>query len=89
VLEANNDNSSKIMESFSIGLSNEGIILFSSFNFKLMEISRCKTSLRSQCPWDWLRTHAKIIGERQSTIIKKMCQVRGGGTRLVTLTTIC
>ncbi len=85
MLEANNDNSSEIMESSSIGLSNERIILFSSFNFKLMELSKCKTSLRSQCPRDWLKTQTKTIGER----IKKMCQVRGGGTWLVTLTTIC
>jgi len=57
MLEANKDNSSQIMESFSIRLSNEGIILFSS-NFKLMEIVECKASMGSQCPWDWLRTQA-------------------------------
>jgi hypothetical protein len=50
MLKANKNNSSKIMESSSIRLSNEEIILFSSFNFKVMEIAKCKTSLRSQCP---------------------------------------
>jgi hypothetical protein len=50
MLEASKDNSSKIMESFSSRLSNERIILFSSFSFKFMEIIKSKTSLRSQCP---------------------------------------
>jgi hypothetical protein len=35
------------MESSSIRLSNEGIILFSSFSFKLMEIVECKALIRS------------------------------------------
>ncbi len=47
MLEANKNNSSKIMESSSIRLSNEGIILFSSFSFKLMEIVECKALIRS------------------------------------------
>jgi hypothetical protein len=63
MLKANKDNSSKIMESSSIRLLNEGIILFSSFNFKLMEIEECKASLKSQ-----LRTQVEAIGKRQSTI---------------------
>ncbi len=69
MLEANQDNSLEIMESSSIRLSNEGIILFSSFNFKLMEISECKNITNSQCPQDWLKTQAKTIGKRQSTTI--------------------
>jgi hypothetical protein len=52
MLKANKNNSLKIMGSYSIRLSNERIILFSSFNFKLMEIIECKASLRSQCPQD-------------------------------------
>ncbi len=64
MLEANKNNSPKIMESSSIRLSNEGIILFSSFNFKLMEIAKCKASLKSQYPRNWLRTQAETIGER-------------------------
>jgi hypothetical protein len=52
MLKANKNISLEIMESFSIKLSNEGIILFSFFNFKLMEIVECKASLRSQCPQD-------------------------------------
>jgi hypothetical protein len=64
MLKANKDNSLKLMESSSIRLLNEGIILFSFFNFKLMEITKCKISIRSQCPWDWLRTQAEIIGKR-------------------------
>jgi hypothetical protein len=69
MLEANKNNSLEIMESSSIRFSNEGIILFSSFSFKLMEIIECKTTLRSQCPWDWLITQVETIGERQSTTI--------------------
>jgi len=52
MLEANKNNSLKIMQLSSTRLSNEGIILFSSFNFKLMEIKKCKTSLKIQCPQD-------------------------------------
>jgi hypothetical protein len=63
------DNSSKMMKSSSIRLSNERIILFSTFNFKLMEIAKCKTSLRSQCPQDYLKTQVEIIEERQHTTI--------------------
>jgi hypothetical protein len=50
MLKAIKDHSLEIMESSFIRLSNERIILFFSFNFKLMEIIECKTSLRSQCP---------------------------------------
>jgi hypothetical protein len=38
------------MGSSSIRFSNERIILFSSLNFKLMEIIECKASLKGQCP---------------------------------------
>jgi hypothetical protein len=69
MLKANKNNSLEIMESSSIRLSNERIILFSSFNFKHMEIIQCKASLRSQCPHDQLRTQEETIGERQSIII--------------------
>jgi hypothetical protein len=69
MLKANKDNSLEIMESSSIRLSNEGIILFSSFNFKFMEITKCKASLKSQSPWAWLITHVETIGRRQSTTI--------------------
>jgi hypothetical protein len=48
MLKANTDNSLEIMESSSIRLSNEGIIWFSPFNFKFMEIiTECKTSLKA------------------------------------------
>jgi hypothetical protein len=35
-----------------------------------------------------LRTQAKIIGEKQSTSMWEICQVRGGGIELVILTII-
>jgi hypothetical protein len=44
-------------------------IFFFAFNFKLMEIAECKASLKSQCPWDWLRTQVETVGEKQSTTI--------------------
>jgi len=68
MLETNKDNSLEIMDSFSIRLSNERIILFSTFNFKLMEITKCRMSLKSQYSQDYLRTQAKTIGERQFAI---------------------
>jgi hypothetical protein len=52
MLEANKDNSLEIMDSFSIELSNERIILFSTFSFKLMEITKCRVSLKSQYSQD-------------------------------------
>jgi hypothetical protein len=42
---------------------------FFPLSFKLMEMAKCKASLRSQCPCDQLRTQVKTIGERQSTIV--------------------
>jgi hypothetical protein len=54
-----------------------------------MEMVECKTSLSSQCPCDWLRTHAKTIREIQSTIVWKIYNVKGGNTWLVTLIVIC
>ncbi len=47
MLKANKNNPSEIMELSSIRLSNERIILFSSFSFKLKKITECKTSLKS------------------------------------------
>jgi len=88
MLEANKDNSSLTIESWSIRISNESRTWFSSLSFKLMEMAKCKTSLRSQCPHDWLRTYAKTTGERQSTIVWKFCHVRGGGIWLMTLTIV-
>jgi hypothetical protein len=61
MLKASKYNSLEIIESSSIMLSNEGMILFSSFNFKLMEIIECKSSLRNQCPQGWLITQAKQL----------------------------
>jgi hypothetical protein len=53
-----------------------------------MEMAKCKASLRSQCPCDWLRIHAKTIGERESIIILKIYHVKGGSTRPMILTSI-
>jgi len=53
-----------------------------------MEMANCKASLKSQCPCDWLRTHAKKIGERESIIIFKIYHVKGGSTRPIILTSI-
>ncbi len=69
MLEANKNNSPKIMEPSSIKLSNERIILFSSFTFKLVETAKYKTSMRSPYPHDWLRTQAKKFGEKKFNII--------------------
>jgi hypothetical protein len=63
------------MESSSIRFSNERIILFFAFSFKLMEIAKCKPSLKSQCPWDWLRTQVQIVGKRQSITSKKCAKL--------------
>ncbi len=47
MLQASKDNSLITIESSSTKLSNEGTTWFSSFNFKLMEMVKCKASLRS------------------------------------------
>jgi hypothetical protein len=31
-----------------------------------MEIVEYKTSMGNQCPWDWLKTQAKTIGEKNA-----------------------
>jgi hypothetical protein len=51
-----------------------------------MDMVECKSSLRTQCPCDYLRTQAERNGERQST---KICHVRDGGIQLVTFTEVC
>jgi hypothetical protein len=52
-------------------------------------MAECKSSLRSQCPHDWLRTHVETTGERQSTIVWEICHVRGGGTKPMIFTIVC
>jgi len=89
MLVAYKDNSSLTIESSSIRFSNEGKIWFSSLNFKLMEMAKCKASQRTQYPDDWLKTQAKTNGELQSTIVWKIYHVRSRGTRLMTLTIVC
>jgi hypothetical protein len=53
-----------------------------------MEMAECKTSLKSQCPCDWLRTHVKTIGEKQSITIWVIYHVKGGGIRPMTFTIV-
>ncbi len=89
MLKATKTNSSTIIESSSIKVSNEGTIWFSSLSLKFMEIVKCNASLSNQCPCDSLRTHAGTIGKRQSTIIWQICQGKSGGTRQVTFTIMC
>ncbi len=69
MLKATKTNSSIIIESSSIKVSNERTIWFSSLSLKFMEIVKCNASRSNQCPSDSLRTHARTIGERQFTII--------------------
>jgi len=38
---------------------------------------------------DWFRTQAVTIGDNESTIILKMCQVRRGGTLPLIITIFC
>jgi hypothetical protein len=51
------------------------------FTFKALE--------SNQCPWDWFNTQALITKDKTSTTIWDMCQVKSGGTWLVTFTAIC
>ncbi len=69
MLKATKTNSSIIIESSSIKVSNERTIWFSSLSLKFMEIVKCNASRSNQCPSNSLRTHARTIGERQFTII--------------------
>jgi hypothetical protein len=62
----------------SIRFSNEGRTWFSLLSFKFMEMVECKTSLKGQCPCDWLRTHAETTWGKQSTILWEICHVKGG-----------
>ncbi len=89
MLKATKTNSSTIIESSSVKVSNEKTIWFSSLSLKFKEIVKCNASLSNHYPCDPLRTHARTIGERQSTIIWQVCQVKSGGTQQVTFTIIC
>jgi hypothetical protein len=48
-----------------------------------------KASESNQCPWNWFNTQTFITEDKTSIIIWDMCQVKGGGTQLVTLTVVC
>jgi len=54
-----------------------------------MEMVKCKASLRSQCPCDWLKMQKETTMERYSTMVWKIYHVRGGGIRQLILTLIC
>ncbi len=89
MLEDKKFNSRAIIDSSSITLSKEIEIPNSFINLKQMEIVEFKESLNSQWPLDWLKTHVDTTRERTSTMIWKICHVKGGGIRAIILTTIC
>ncbi len=88
MLYASNDNSWSTIESSSIKSYKLSEILDSSLSFKLIVIATFKTLESNQCPWDWFNTQTLTIENKTSTIIWDMCQVKGGGTRPITLITI-
>jgi hypothetical protein len=40
-----------------------------------MEMAECKTSLRRQCPWDWLKTQAKKISKKNPQVCEKSAKL--------------
>jgi hypothetical protein len=46
----------------------------------------CNASKSNQWLLDWFRTQVVTIGDKESTIILKMCKVRRGGTLPLILT---
>ncbi len=89
MLDASNDNSWATTKSSLIKSYKLSEILNSSLNFKFVVIVTFKTLESIQCPWDWFNTKALTIKDKTSTIIWVICQIKGGGTHLVTLTTVC
>ncbi len=43
----------------------------------------------NQCPWIWFSTQTLITEDKTLIIIWDMCQVKGGGTQLVTFIAVC
>jgi hypothetical protein len=76
MLEANKDNSKVILESSSIQLTKVDGFVISSLNFKHIVMVECNASKSNQWLLDWFKTQVATIGDKESTIVLKMCQVR-------------
>jgi len=89
MLDASNDNSWVATKASSIKSYKLSEIPDSSLSFRLIVIFTFKALESNQCPWDWFNTQALITKDKTSITIWDMCQVKSGGTWLVTLTAIC
>jgi hypothetical protein len=89
MLEANKDYSKAILESSLIKLTRvNGFIKF-SLNFKHIVMVNYNASESNPVVLRLVRTEAVTTGDKKSTIILKMCQVKRGGTLSFILTIFC
>jgi hypothetical protein len=73
MLEAKKDNSKAILESTLIKLIGAIGFTISSLNFKHIVKAHCNTSKSNQWLLDWFKTQAITMGDKESTIILKIC----------------
>jgi hypothetical protein len=75
--------------SSSTRFSKESLKCISTQDLKLMLITKFKASNNNQCPTTWFKMQTKIIRLKQSTIVRQMNYVIGGGTWLDIQTLVC
>jgi hypothetical protein len=88
MLEAKQMISNVAPKSSSIKVWKDGAFFVYSFNFKLMEMAKWKTSLNNQCPSDWFKILV-TTKKKQSITIWQICHVKGGGTLVVIFIELC
>ncbi len=89
MLETNKDNSKAIPKSSSIKLTKANGFIISSLNCKHIIMANYNASKSNQWFLNWFKTEAITTGNKESTIIFKMCQVRKGRTLPLILTIFC
>ncbi len=80
MLKANKDNSKVIPKLSSIELTGLDGFIISSLNFKHIVMANFNALENNKWFLYWFKTQAVTIGNKESTIILKMCQVGKGGT---------
>jgi len=89
MLEANKNNPKAILKSSPIKLTRVNGFVILSLNFKHVVMVGYNALESNQWLLDWFKTRIVITGNKESTIILKMCQVRRGGTFPFILTIFC
>jgi len=89
MLEVSKTNSRTTLESSPGKLPWIGEFVISSLNFKHIVMANCNVLINNQLSLDWFKTQALTLGEKKSSIILKMCEVRRNDILPLILIIIC